>query len=276
MEYPPYSVLMSVYKKENPNWFKIALDSMLAQTVKPAEIVLVEDGPLTKALYNVIEEYKTKYKNLFKIVPLKENQGLGLALQQGILACNNEYIARMDTDDYCVKERCSLELNEFIKDPELDIVGCFENEFAGEDLTQSFSCHKVPETDAEIKKFMRRRCGLLHPTVIYKKSAVLKAGNYRHYPLFEDYDLFLRMVESGAKTYNIQKSLYYLRVNPNLFKRRGGYAYMKTCVSFKYALYKKGFSSFMDFTVSAFGQALVCLMPNFMRTLFYKKFLRRE
>ena len=272
-DYPAYSVLLSVYHKENPEWLWAALESILNQTVQPSEIVLVEDGPLNERLDNVIATFQQRTPFL-KVVALPENRGLGLALQEGINHCSNELIARMDTDDIAVPERCEKQLKKFVEDPELDVVGCWENEFWGDSINKSFSCHKVPETNEEIKKFMRRRCALLHPTVIFKKSAVLRAGNYQHRLLFEDYDLFARMVQTGSKCYNVQEGLYYLRVNPMLFKRRGGYQYAKTLLKFKYEMWQKGFFSFSDFIVSGLGHYCVCLMPNELRILFYKVFLR--
>ena len=263
---------MSVYFKERPEWFQEAINSVLNQTVPPSEIVLVEDGPLTEELYNVIAKYTQD--PIFKIIPLEKNVGLGLALREGILQCQNELIARMDTDDISEPNRCEKELQKFIDDSSLDIVGCWENEFWGNSIIEVFSCHKVPEHHDEIKKFMQRRCALLHPTVIFKKTAVLKAGNYQHRPLFEDYDLFVRMLQTGSKCYNLQESLYSLRVNPNLFKRRGGFKYGLTQLKFKYEMYRSGFSSFLDFFISGLGHFCVCIMPNKGRSLFYKTILR--
>ena len=274
IDYPMYSVLLSVYHKENPEWFRTALESILNQTVQPSEIVLVEDGPLNEQLDDVVANYQQRTPFL-KVVALPENRGLGLALQEGINHCSNELIARMDTDDIAVPERCEKQLKKFVEDPELDIVGCWENEFWGDSINKSFSCHKVPETNEEIKKFMRRRCALLHPTVIFKKSAVLRAGNYQHRLLFEDYDLFARMVQTGSKCYNVQEGLYYLRVNPMLFKRRGGFNYGITQLKFKFEMFRSGYSSFLDFIISGLGHFFVCIMPNKGRALFYKVVLRR-
>lgn len=265
---------MSVYFKERPEWLQEAINSVLNQTVPPSEIVLVEDGPLTEVLYNVIAQYKQN--PIFTIIPLEKNVGLGLALREGIMQCKNELIARMDTDDISEPNRCEKELQKLIEDRSLDIVGCWENEFWGNSTIDVFSCHKVPENHDEIKKFMQRRCALLHPTVIFKKTAVLKAGNYQHRPLFEDYDLFVRMLQTGSKCYNIQEGLYFLRVNPNLFKRRGGFKYGLTQLKFKYEMYRSGFSSFLDFFISGLGHFCVCLMPNKGRSLFYKTILRRD
>ncbi len=271
-KYPEYSVLISVYYKEQPEWFQDAIESILNQTVPPSEIVLVEDGPLTDELYKIVDKYAQN--PIFKIVPLEKNVGLGLALREGLKQCKNDLIARMDTDDIAVPNRCEKQLKKFIEDSNLDIVGCWENEFWGNSINDAFSCHKVPEKHDEIVKFMRRRCALLHPTVIFKKTAVLKAGNYQHRPLFEDYDLFVRMLQTGSKCYNLQESLYSLRVNPNLFKRRGGFKYGLTQLKFKYEMYRSGFSSFLDFFISGLGHFCVCIMPNKGRSLFYKTILR--
>lgn len=269
-----YSVLMSVYFKERPEWLELSIKSMLNQTVKADEFVIVKDGPLTEGLDEVINRYKDKYPNLFKIIELNENVGLGPALAIGVENCRNELIARMDSDDYSLENRCEKQLKCFEENTDLDVVGCFESEFI-DDIENIISIHKVPETSEEIDTFMRRRCALLHPTVIYKKSSVIACGNYKNVPLYEDYDLFIRMMKNKFKGYNVQESLYYIRVNSDFYKRRGGYSYLKTIVNFKKQQYIDGYFSFNDYVISAGAQAMVCLMPNWLRTIVYKKFLRR-
>lgn len=269
-----FSVLMSIYYKEKPEWLYSALDSVMNQTVLPTEIVLVKDGALTNELDNVINDFKKKYPEIFNIIVLEKNIGLGLALKQGIIHCNNELIARMDSDDYIVPNRFEKQLNIFKNYSDYDCVGSYEAEFE-EDISNIVSIHKVPENNSEIYNFMKRRCALLHPTVMYKKSSVIKAGNYRDVLLYEDYDLFMRMVlEQNAKCYNIPESLYFIRINDNFYKRRGGFKYMKTAVAFKNKQRKMGYISLRDFIISAGGQAFVCMMPNNFRRWFYLKFLR--
>ncbi len=269
-----YSVLMSVYIKENPEWFKISLESILNQTASPSEIIIVKDGPLTEELDLVIHYFVNKYVGLFKIVELSENQGLGLALARGIKEAKYELIARMDSDDYSMPNRCEKLLKIFFEDETYDCVGSYEAEFEGS-INEVIAIHKVPETSDQIKTFMRRRCAILHPTVMYRKSAVIKAGNYRSVILYEDYDLFMRMVEANsAKCYNIQETLYYIRINSDFFRRRGGVKYMCTVLKFKNEQRIKGYMTKRDFIISAGGQAIVCLMPNQMRKWFYLKFLR--
>lgn len=272
---PEYSVLMSVYYKENPQYLNLSIESMLNQTISPNEFVLVEDGPLTSELEKVIEKHVSNNPNLFKIIKNKENLGLGLSLKKGINAAKNEWIARMDSDDYSIPTRCEQQLQFIEKNPEYEMVGSFESEFI-DTINNVVSIHKVPKRAEQIKQFMHRRCAVLHPTVMYKKSAVIRSGNYRNVPLYEDYDLFSRMVlEYNIKTYNIQKSLYYIRTSPDFYKRRGGIKYAKTALNFKASLYKKGYTSLSDFVISGFGQAFVCVLPNRLRKLFYERILRK-
>lgn len=272
---PEYSVLMSVYYKENPQYLNLSIESMLNQTISPNEFVLVEDGPLTSELEKVIEKHVSNNPNLFKIIKNKENLGLGLSLKKGINAAKNEWIARMDSDDYSIPTRCEQQLQFIEKNPEYEMVGSFESEFI-DTINNVVSIHKVPKKAEQIKQFMHRRCAVLHPTVMYKKSAVIRSGNYRNVPLYEDYDLFSRMVlEYNIKTYNIQKSLYYIRTSPDFYKRRGGIKYAKTALNFKASLYKNGYTSLSDFVISGFGQAFVCVLPNRLRKLFYERILRK-
>ncbi|SHK70067.1 Glycosyl transferase family 2 [Fibrobacter intestinalis] len=272
-KYPPYSVLLSVYNKENPDYLEESLNCVFSQNIFPDEVILIEDGNLTDGLYAVINRYKEKFPKTLKIFPFKNNRGLGLCLRDGVTFCENELIARMDSDDICSTNRLEKQLEKFLEDPNLDVVGCWEYEFWNT-KEKPFACHKVPEYHTEIFKFMKKRCALLHPTVVFKKTAVMRAGNYRSCYLFEDYDLFCRMLISGSKTYNIQQALYSLRVNPELFRRRGGLKYAKTLLGFKFGLYRKGFISLGNFMIGGFGHAAVCLLPNSLRVLFYKIFLR--
>lgn len=271
---PEYSVLMSVYYKENPQYLNLSIESMLNQTISPNEFVLVEDGPLTSELEKVIEKHVSNNPNLFKIIKNKENLGLGLSLKKGINAAKNEWIARMDSDDYSIPTRCEQQLQFIEKNPEYEMVGSFESEFI-DTINNVVSIHKVPKKAEQIKQFMHRRCAVLHPTVMYKKSAVIRSGNYRNVPLYEDYDLFSRMVlENNIETYNIQKSLYYIRTSSDFYKRRGGMKYAKTVLRFKWNQHVKGYMSLTDFIISGLGQACVCVLPNSLRKLFYMKVLR--
>lgn len=270
-----YSILMSVYYKEKPEWLSYSIQSMLDQTLFPDEFVLVKDGPLTSELDSVIDAFRKKYPKLFNIIELKENMGLGPALQIGIENCKNEYIARMDSDDYSVPNRIEKQFEMFEKYPELGLVGTNVEEF--EDSIENVNCHVIlPELHDEIYKFSKKRCPFRHPSLLYKKSEVLKAGNYRKFYLCEDYDLYVRMLRAGCKCYNIQEPLVYMRIGSDFYKRRGGSRYMKTILKFKNEQLKIGYFSLGDYLKSTIPHIVVCLMPNKMRDWVYRNLLRKK
>ena len=270
-----YSILMSVYHKDNPFWLAQSIDSMLAQTAQAEEFLLVEDGPLTPELNAVVEKYRGENPALFTVLPLEHNMGLGPALAHGIEKCRNELVIRMDADDISLPDRCEKLLAVIQEDPELGMVGSFGTEFEGSP-DHKIAVHDVPVSPEDIAAAMRRRCSVIHPTVVYKKSAVLESGNYHDLRLYEDYDLFMRMVlEHGVKCRNIPESLYLIRTNEDFFARRGGLKYAKTVVSFKWRQFRKGYMGLSDFIISAGGHAVVCMLPNSARKWFYMKFLRK-
>ena len=178
----PYSVLMTVYKDDNPDYFELSLKSMLGQTLVPDEIILVKDGPITKELQDVIDSLKN---GTIKEISLPKNVGLGLALNEGIKNVSNELIARMDSDDFSMPERCELQVKEFEKNPKLDIIGCPVREFVGS-IDNIVGERSVPLTNEEIYNYSKKRDPFNHPTVMYRKSAVEAAGCYSDYRKNQD------------------------------------------------------------------------------------------
>ena len=200
---------------------------------------------------------------------------MGPALKIGLDNCINELVARMDSDDIAVCDRCEKQLNQFEKDKDLDMCGSNIAEFI-DDIKNVQAYRKLPETDENIKDYMRRRNPFGHPSVMFKKSKVIEAGNYRTYYLCEDYDMWVRMAKTNAKFYNIQDILVYMRINEDFYKRRGGIKYLKSILKFKNEQYRNKFYTTKDFIISSTTSIIVCLMPNFFRELFYKKLLRKN
>ena len=269
-----FSVLMSVYYKESASNLRQCLDSLLCQTKKSNEIVIVKDGPLTEELEVVLNEYLEKDRSLYKIVSLEQNMGLGFALKEGILHCSNEIIARMDTDDIAREDRFEKQLAEFEKDPSLDICGSHIIEFE-ENIENEVARRKVPIEDFEIKKYQRRRDAFNHMTVMYKKSAVIKAGNYQSCLLMEDTLLWVNMFMSGARSKNIDDFLVYARVGKEMFARRGGWDYFKKYKEGRKRVRETGFIGFWDYHWTLFVQFVIALMPNKLRGWVFKKILHR-
>lgn len=274
MENKKYSVLMSVYNKENSEYLKESILSMLQQSVPPDEIVIVKDGPLTDELERVLEGFKDD--RTIKIIAIEQNVGLGKALNIGVTQCRNELIARMDTDDISEKNRCEKQLEVFNNYNEISLVGTATYEF--KDDTENIVAHKEVKVDhSEIKRQMKYRNPIIHPTVMFKKSDLLKAGNYQHYFYNEDYYMWIRMLQHGFIFKNINEPLVKMRINDETYLRRGGWKYFVTQkYLFDYML-KNKLINLSDYIYNNTVRFVVRLMvPNKVRKFLYLKVVRRK
>lgn len=274
MEYPKFSVLMSLYLKEKPEYLNEALKSVINQTVKPNEIVIVYDGPITTELKSVIKQYVSNNPGLIKIIDNPENKGLGLALADGVPQCTYELIARMDTDDICRKDRFEKQLEEFVKDPRLDICGSHILEFE-EKEENIVARRRVPLVDKDIKEYQKRRDGFNHMSVMFKKKSVLAAGNYQSCLLMEDTLLWANMFMNGAKGKNIDDYLVYVRIGKDMYERRGGFDYYKKYKAGRRKVYETGYISWVDYKMTLIVQFIVAAIPNRVRGFVFKNLLHR-
>ncbi|MCR5737217.1 MAG: glycosyltransferase [Eubacterium sp.] len=268
-----YSVLMSVYKKEKVEYLKAAIDSVLSQTVPPKDFVLVCDGPLNDSLEDVIAHYAKTAPGLFNVYRLPYNVGLAKALNNGILQCKSEVIARMDSDDICAPDRMEKQLRAMEKTG-ADIVGANVIEFVG-DINHTGGVRQVPETQEEILAYVKKRTPFNHPTVMYRKRAVVEAGLYEDYRYFEDYHLWAVMLKQGVTGYNIQENLVYMRGGEAMYKRRGGLAYIGSIFRFQNSLRKLEYIGMVSFLVNGISRSLVSLFPTGLRKFLYEKVLRK-
>lgn len=275
METGEFSVLMSLYWKESPNNLIECFESLMCQTIKPNEWIIVEDGPLTKELYEILSQYEKKFPQLIKRVKLEKNVGLGLALREGILHCNNELVARMDTDDIADDRRFEKQINFFRLHPDVELLGGYISEF-NIDPKISIGIRKVPISNSEIVKYQKFRDSFNHMTVMYKKSSIIKAGNYGNWPLMEDTMLWVNFFLKGGIAANIPDVLVYARADENLYKRRGGFDYFKKIVNARNEIYKTGFVNLFEHITIIFIQFFVTLMPNKLREIVFKNLLRRK
>lgn len=268
-EQKKYSVLMSLYKKENPEYLRIAIDSMLNQTVAPDEIVLVEDGPLTDELYAVLDDYPILHR-----IKNEKNLGLGLALNIGLKECRNELVARMDTDDCSKPERCEKQLQRFLEKPYLAIVGSHIDEFV-DDISNVISQRIVPTTSEEIYKFAKKRSAFNHPAVMYSKTSVLENNGYADLKRNQDVDLFGRMQFNGYKAENIDEALLWFRSSDELAKRRKSWQNTWSYIATIREFWKMGYSSFIDYAIVGIAQTGMYLMPIKLQNYIYRNFLRK-
>ena len=271
-----YSVLLPVYAKDNPEWLRIAIDSMVNQTLPPDEIVIAVDGPVTDELAFVIKEYEAN-EDLFNICWFEENEGLGATLRKTVPLCRNEYIARMDADDYSIPVRCEIQMKYLNEHKDVGVCGSYISEFI-DDMDNIVAIRKVPSNHDEIVKFSKRRCPTNHPTLICKKTDIIDAGNYNseiNGP--SDYEIIVRMIQNGTKIHNINKPLLNFRANENMYKRRGGIAQLKMIYKVQRSFYASGFhSTRFIFYLRFLPYVFSCFAPNWMRKLIYMKLLRSK
>lgn len=275
-----YSVLMSVYGKENSVWFKKAAESMLNQTAPPDEFVLICDGPLTEELETAVEELDRSYPGMFQILRLKENVGLGEALRQGILLCRNELVARMDSDDIACPDRCRQQLELFQKIPELafssgTIAEFFDERELESSETAALRLRMLPQSHEEIVSYAKKRNPMNHMAVMLKKSAVLQAGNYQSAEGLEDYDLWSRMLQLGFRAGNLKETLVWARIGNGMEQRRGGVKYAGRMARFQTLLLKRGFLSLPQYIINCCIRIPVSLLPGRIRAAVYGVCLRR-
>ena len=267
MERIDISVLMAVYRKDNPAFLRESLDSVFSQTVEAAEVVLLEDGPLTDALYEVVKSFSSRYPAL-KVVSFPENRGLGKTLNDGLEHCTYELIARMDADDICKPSRLEVEYHWMMAHPDYDLVGSWIDEFT-ENKENIRSVRKVPEHSVVIRTYARHRCPVNHPTVMYRKSAVLAVGGYLTELFPEDYFLWIRMLMNGSKFYNIQESLLWFRYSEETVAKRGGWSYACDEARIQGRMLRMGFIPFHIFCENVFVRFTTRVMPLPVRRKLY-------
>ncbi len=268
-----FSVLLSLYHKESPIFLRESLESVFCQSLLPDEVVLVEDGPLTPELDEVVE-YFTDRPPEMKVIVLKTNGGLGKALNEGLRHCTYDLVARMDTDDICKPERFAKQVDYMEKHPDVAVVGAWIDEFQG-DKNHVLTTRKLPESHDEIYEFGKKRSPMNHPVVMFRKREVEAMGSYQPFPLFEDYYLWVRMLLGGCRFHNLQESLLYFRFSPDMFKRRGGmkYAWVEVCLQWMF--HSMGYIGGRTLCTNITIRFLTRIMPNSLRSRIYKKLLRK-
>lgn len=269
----PFTVCMSVYKNDKVHDVSLAIESVLNQTIKPDEVIVVIDGPISSDLYGVLNEYSTK--GFIKIINHPKNLGLGNALRTAVTASSNEIIARMDSDDISVHNRFEKQLACFEADSSLSIVGGGINEFI-DSPTNVIASRICPCKDKDIKNYMKTRCAFNHVTVMFKKTDVLDAGNYQDWHYNEDYYLWIRMMLAGCKFENLEDVLVNVRVGKDMYARRGGWRYFKSEAQLQKYMLTKHVISLPLFLYNVLGRFIVeVMMTNRMRAFIFQKFLRK-
>lgn len=267
-----YSVLMSVYFRENPTFLFQSLASIFAQSAPPDEVVLVKDGQLNPGLDAVIQQFQHQQPTL-QIVHLAKNGGLGKALNEGLQHCSHDLVGRMDSDDLATRDRFEKQLAVFSQHPELVVVGTWVAEFESDSRIVSGE-RRVPVSDREIKAMFASKCPVNHPSIMFRKAAVIAVGGYLGKYLQEDYYLWGRLIKGGANFYNIPESLVLMRAPIDLFSRRGGWSYAVSELKLQREFVRLGLFGELTFLRNAIVRFIIRIAPNRLRKLLYRTFLR--
>lgn len=269
-----FSMLISVYKNEKAEHLKQCFDSVAQQTLQPTEIVLVEDGPLTPQINEAIEQEQQRFNNIIR-VKLERNSGLGTALREGLKVCHYDIVARMDADDICQPQRFELQMQHLEAHPDVDVISSWIAEFY-DSPDNIIAIRDLPEEHADIYEFGKIRNPINHPAVMFRRQAVIDAGSYQPFPLFEDYYLWARMLNGGNRFHNIQQPLLLFRRSSQMMHRRGGWRYAKNEILFQRALHEMGYITAWRMTKNIILRYGIRLVPNSVRSWIYSRFLRRQ
>lgn len=276
MTISPFSVLMSVYRNDKPEDFLEAVKSVsVKQTLPPDEIVIVVDGPVPESLEKAIIEIEKNIPST-RILWQKENKGLGQALNIGMKACSNELVARMDADDISVPDRLEKQIAYMKSNPEVTVCGGQISEFI--DSPENIVAYrKVPLDPIDCLNYFKDRDPLNHMTVMLRKSAIMKVGNYQPWHLDEDTYLWGRLLKNGYRIANLQDILVNVRVGKEMYARRGGWKYFKSDSKILKWKLDNGFLSHSRFFYNYMARfGVQVLMPNSLRAWIFKKLLRSK
>ena len=271
-----FSVLSSIYYKEDPHAFHACMESIwIHQSIKPSEMILVEDGELTSELSKEIEFWSSKLGSILKIIKIKENVGTGKAKNLGLQHCSHEIICIVDTDDICVENRFKLQLDYFKKHPEITILGGQIIEFI-ENINNSSGSRHVPEEHDALVKYAQKQSPFNNMTIAYKKEHILNVGGYQHHLWMEYYNLFLRLIAANYKLHNLNEVLVYARVDNGMHGRRKGLAYIKSEFQLMKTKINLQLQSPLQAFIIFFLRSSVRLLPSKILASIYNIFLRKK
>ena len=266
-----FSLLLCTYKNDNPLHLKECLDSIVAGTVYPSEIVIVKDGPLTDELEAVLRNFN--FPNKMNIVALPRNMTLGVARAEGTKAASHNCIALMDSDDIIVPDRFEKQLAAIEKNPDINIIGGQIAEF-NEVKSQAHASRQVPVNHEDILVYVKKRNPFNAMTDMFKKDLALESGNFRYFPGFEDYDLWARMIRNGAVCRNCPEVLVYARTGSGMYSRRRGVGYIRQEWRMQRLLRNLRITTAAQFLTNALKRIPLRLLPGFLIKRIYTKYFR--
>lgn len=271
---PEYSVLMSVYKNDQPEFLDLAIASMACQTVEPKDFVIVCDGPLTSELDATLEKWQEVLEKRLTLHRLNKNHGLGFALNVGLSLCKCDIVARMDSDDISRPERCEILLSKMISEG-LDLVGGAIEEF-DRSAGDMGVVRMPPLTKKDIDMWLKGRNPFNHMSVLFDRHVVEGAGGYEPFPWMEDYWLWARMIARGCRCANVSDVVVDVRTGEGMYARRSNLAYLKSQINFFSELRKLGLVGRAGQAKAVIERTAATLLPTDLVKIAYNKLLRQR
>lgn len=272
-----FSVLISVYKNDCPDYFRIALESIsTAQTLKPSQVVIVLDGPVPEEIIKIIDEVKIREADIeFTVLAKEVNQGLAAALNTGIDYCKYQWIARMDADDISLPDRFSRQAAYIGINPEVEVLGGAISEFS-EIPGDLCSERHVGLSQEDIMRMAKRRTPMNHVSVMYRKEAVIRAGKYSEdFGKLEDYKLWVDLISVKACMRNIDDVLVYVRTGNGFVSRRSNRREIKDWDMLQCYLLKNRMVTPITAFINKLYIRCFIYMPGWMKKMAYRFFLRK-
>lgn len=263
-----FSVLMSLYYKENSDYLEECLHSLQTQTLPASEIVVVFDGVISKSLEQVVQNFAEKLPLV--VVRLPQNVGLGRALNEGLKYCSNEWVFRMDTDDICLPNRFEKQVEFIQQNPDVVLLSAQIEEF-DECMSNSLGIRKVPIDCEEIYSSALLRNPFNHVAAAYKKSVIEEVGGYQHHLYMEDYNLWLRVIAGQYKVYNLPEILVKVRSGSAMYARRKGMDYIKSELQLAQLKKQLKLQSAATANIYFIIRSLPRLLPKLLIGKIYKK-----
>ncbi|WP_242909057.1 glycosyltransferase [Actinomadura terrae] len=268
MQPEPFTLLMTVYGGDRADYVRDAFRSAVHhQTLRPDQVVLVQDGPISPELADCLRGLILDSPSEVTFVPLAHNRGLGPALDAGLNAAWYDIVARMDADDVAMPHRFQEQVP--LVRAGADLVGAGLLEFGSD--TSDIVGRRIPPSDpTDIARYSRLHDPFNHPTVVYRRSAVMAVGGYGDLPLMEDYWLFARMIAQGARVVNLAEPLVYYRVGDGAYARRGGRDLLRSELRLQRAMRVEGFITRPQYWRNVIVRGGYRLVPTLVRRPFYR------
>lgn len=265
-----FTVVMSVYHADCPILFQKAVDSVLNQTLKPTEVIIVADGPVGDKIEKVLIGLSSE--STIKIIRCTKNGGLAVSRKVAIAEASTEYVAVMDSDDICVRNRFEIQMA-VLSDGKTDVVGGWVEEFQ-ERPGDIGLIRKVPLSPDEIWSYGKWRSPCNHVTLMFKKESYDLIGGYSNALACEDWEMLSRMLVGGLNIYNVPNILVHCRGGTSMVARRRTSREILGASRSFWQMYKNRYFSLVHVFAHILVRVILRVLPSNLTKFVYKNLLR--